>query len=144
MIGNQVRIVYISESNELLGNVQLQDLLERSIANNASKGITGLLIHRHREFVQILEGDRGVVEPLYDRIYCDQRHRNVNLLLREEGSAPHFSDWSMGFVSLEHEMIPSFADVLGGEHLNALRGDVSRVQRLIAGFTQERWRCWIG
>lgn len=141
--GNRVRIVYVSEARELLGNVQLQDLLDRSRRFNASKGVTGLLIHRGNEFFQILEGDRGVVDPLYDRIYCDSRHRNVHLLLREEDAESHFSNWSMGLVSLEEDMLPGLIDILGSEYLNSLRGDTSRVRALILGFSRERWRRWI-
>lgn len=144
LIGNRVRIVYVSESNGLLGNVQIQDLIDKSRIHNTSKGITGLLIHRCNEFFQVLEGDRSLVDALYDRIYCDTRHRNVHLLLREEDVEPLFTDWSMGFISLEQDMIPGFKDALGGENLRGLRDEASRVKALISGFNQERWRCWIG
>lgn len=144
LIGNRVRIVYVSETNGLFGNVQLQDLLERSRVHNENRRITGLLIHRGNEFFQVLEGDRSVVDELYDRIYCDLRHRNVHLLLREEDVAPLFSEWTMGYVSLEQEMIPGLKEVLGGDKLGALRGEITRVTALIHGFTQERWRRWIG
>lgn len=41
---------------------------------NARVDVTGMLLYHGRTFFQVLEGDRGVVEPLFDRIGKDKRH----------------------------------------------------------------------
>ena len=51
-------------------------------------------------FMQVLEGGRGAVSALYNRIAQDPRHRDIALLSYEEIGERSFSGWSMGQVSM--------------------------------------------
>ncbi len=65
--------------------------------NNTGKGLTGMLLHGNGTFLQVLEGEEAVVEPLLAVIERDPRHTNMKTLHRETISSRQYSDWSMGF-----------------------------------------------
>ena len=90
-------LVYTSEATQPIEREALFDLLRESRERNRQNGISGLLLHKNDQFIQVLEGEESLVKALYDRIRNDRRHKNVTAIL--EGSLPEreFSDWSMGF-----------------------------------------------
>lgn len=93
-------LVYTSSAAQPFTDGELSELLKGSRAGNRSVGITGLLLHRDGEFVQILEGDRDEVEHLMGRIVQDRRHRDVRILLKEPLHERRFARWTMGYESL--------------------------------------------
>ena len=50
--------------------------------------------------MQVLEGGRGAVNKLYNRIAADPRHSDVELLSYEEIAERRFAGWSMGQVNM--------------------------------------------
>lgn len=62
---------------------------------NARDGITGALICRHDVYLQLLEGERGMVQACFDRISRDDRHVNVRLIEGTDVPDRMFGDWSM-------------------------------------------------
>jgi hypothetical protein len=50
--------------------------------------------------MQVLEGGRGPVNALYNRIVTDARHEQVMLLHYEEVAERRFAGWTMGHVNL--------------------------------------------
>jgi hypothetical protein len=116
-------LVYTSSATQPFTEEELSELLESSRAGNRSRGITGLLLHRDGEFVQILEGDRDEVEHLMGRIVQDRRHRDVRILLKEPLHERRFAHWTMGYESLSAlDATPaegyrdSFDDLRMGDH----------------------------
>jgi hypothetical protein len=95
----------------------LVELLEQSRQHNGAHDITGLLVYRDQAFVQVLEGERSVVEALYAKIAVDPRHEDVVLITSEQQVKRNFPDWSMGF----HDSAPGsgrpdgYSDVLEGD-----------------------------
>ncbi|MDP3218628.1 MAG: BLUF domain-containing protein [Deltaproteobacteria bacterium] len=56
-------------------------LLRTCCATNARLGVTGVLLYRNGNFLQVLEGEEGVVRDLYLRIRLDPRHTGCITLL---------------------------------------------------------------
>jgi hypothetical protein len=50
-------------------------------------------------FLQVLEGEHGVIHQLYNAIAKDPRHWDAKLLL-DQAAPRNFSEWSMGFKAL--------------------------------------------
>ena len=75
-------------------------IMQTSHANNPRLGITGILCHSDRVFMQVLEGGRDQVNALYAKILHDPRHSDVMLLHYEEISERKYSCWTMGHVNL--------------------------------------------
>jgi hypothetical protein len=96
-----VRLLYVSRAVPALDHEELLAILRRSRANNPAQGITGALCFSGGIFLQVLEGGRGSVNRLYNRIVADARHSEVELLAYEEVGERRFAGWSMGQVNMQ-------------------------------------------
>jgi hypothetical protein len=95
-----VRLMYASRAVAAMDPEELHAILRQSRSHNAQHGITGLLCLSGGIFLQVLEGGRGPVNRLYNRIAADARHSDVELLLYEEISERRFAGWAMGQVNM--------------------------------------------
>lgn len=87
------------------------EILEKSEARNAVDAITGALVMTPDYYVQLLEGERRVVDARYHRICRDLRHSHVGLILFEEVDERLFPDWSMTAVDLsEGDLIAPYTE----------------------------------
>ena len=89
----------------------LVDILDKSEARNAVDAITGALVLTPDYYVQLLEGERRVVNACYQRICRDPRHNHVGLILFELIDERMFPDWSMTGVDLsEGDLIAPYTE----------------------------------
>ena len=124
-------LVYVSQAGRPMNNAELEAILAPSRAANTRLGITGLLVYRYSpdtdsgHFIQMLEGERGAVRALYDKIVRDSRHHTKIVL--GEGDMPErmFADWSMGFKNVDDAL---FATLPGHARLGTASFDPSRFQ----------------
>ncbi len=79
----------------------LAELLEQSRARNLRNRITGLLLYKNGNFMQVLEGDEAKVMKIFASIERDSRHKNVDVLRAEYIQYRDFPDWSMGFTNVD-------------------------------------------
>lgn len=93
-----VRLMYASRAVPAVDAEELQALLRQCRANNPAHGITGVLCFASGVFLQVLEGGRGAVNRLYNRIVADPRHTAVELLAYEDIDERRFAGWAMGQV----------------------------------------------
>ncbi len=90
-------IVYRSVQNPVIGQTEIQGLLELAKDFNRANNITGCLLLYNNEFVQYIEGDKQRVEALFENIKKDWRHSEVNLLISGHINAREFDNWSMAY-----------------------------------------------
>lgn len=95
-----VRLMYASRAVSAVDQGELVAILRKSKAHNPGLGITGVLCFSEGIFLQVLEGGRGAVNRLYNRIATDPRHADVELLSYEEIGERRFAGWSMGQVNM--------------------------------------------
>ena len=88
---------YLSQSKLDWTDEAIDQLLERSKQNNASRGITGAMIYANGYFMQLIEGPQIAVDELYSAIEADPRHEVLSLLHNQEIKDRHFSDWAMEY-----------------------------------------------
>lgn len=111
-------IVYASSAVRLFTRAELVDLLEASHKANIEHGITGMLLYRGGNFIQVIEGENQEVLQLYENIKADPRHKNVTLLTQDPITTRQFPDWSMGFRNLDKmtdEELAGFSDFLDND-----------------------------
>lgn len=88
------QLIYVSEpfgfDEAMLGGILVQ-----ARRNNPLLGITGCLVCRQDLYLQLLEGEAGAVEGLYDRIAGDDRHLAVERLHCTPVAERMFPDWAM-------------------------------------------------
>ena len=92
---------------------QLLALLQQSLTNNASSGITGMLLYGNETFLQALEGEEQVVDDLYHKIAKDPRHNDIRLLYRRTIQARQYSDWCMGFKRVSDKELQNIKGLKG-------------------------------
>lgn len=93
-------IVYLSSATELMGEGELEEILEVSRRNNTERNITGLLVYMDGSIIQLLEGEKEVVLATYRKIISDPRHTGVIKLKEGELESRNFPEWSMGYKSV--------------------------------------------
>ena len=122
---------------------ELTDLLIKARVRNESLGVSGMLVYHDGAFLQILEGDERVVDPLYERISRDWRHTNCALLLRSYTDHRSFEDWNMGFVDTDHEetkSLPGFSDFFEENFSSeAFLSDPSVSRAILLMFRSGKW-----
>lgn len=102
-----LRLVYASKINfEPATNGKaidpvIAEILTQSRRNNEPTNIGGVLCYGDGFFFQCLEGERGRVEQLYDRLLNDDRHREVTLLSKHPVPQRMFKLWSMKFMNVD-------------------------------------------
>ena len=131
-------LTYVSSAVELFSKSELERLLTVSRENNAKRGVTGMLLYKEGNFMQVLEGDEREVRTLYKKISADARHQNDIVLLQGPVAERQFPDWSMGFRDLDS---PEVRDTLGySGFLNTplsgreFSADPTRTQKLLLSF----------
>ena len=113
-------LIYVSTSEKLLNDEELLDILKASRENNSSKDVTGLLLYKGGNFMQVLEGPDEAVEALYEKIKADPRHKDVSVLSREQISARQFPAWEMAFQNLDNPEVrnePGYSQFLHDEFI---------------------------
>lgn len=136
-----IQLVYCSKATSPFTPRDLAQLLRVSRANNARHGITGMLLHDEGSFFQVLEGEEGVVGPLFEHIRQDPRHANIVIITQEPVPARAFGDWTMGYSELtaaELDSVLGVNDFFGNHHTFADLGE-SRAKKLLLGFKSGYW-----
>ena len=95
-----VQLLYASRPDPAISAEQMDEILLQSRRNNPPLGITGILCYTSDTFMQVLEGGRGPVNEVYNRIARDPRHRQIELLHYAEITERIFGNWTMGQVNL--------------------------------------------
>jgi hypothetical protein len=83
--------------------------------NNAKIGVTGMLLYKDGNFMQLIEGPGEPVRALHAKISIDPRHRGLMTLLQGHQEKREFQDWAMGFQSLDVvglRQLPGYSDIL--------------------------------
>ena len=104
-------LVYVSTGSSRFSPRELGDILAASRSNNAAIGVTGILLYRDGNLMQVLEGDEPAVRTLYERIEGDPRHHGVITVWETEEPERQFPDWSMAFRDLagvDEASVPGF------------------------------------
>lgn len=131
-------LVYVSSANTLFSPSELVDLLAQCHEQNATVGITGMLLYKDGNFMQVLEGEEEAVRALHSKISRDPRHQGLLTLAQGPLAERQFPDWSMGFRDLNAAnvlTIPGYNEFLStpltGKEFS---GDPTRCQKLLMMF----------
>jgi hypothetical protein len=131
-------LVYVSAATRPFSKPELVELLAKARAKNTRLGLTGMLLYKGGDFMQVLEGEEAVVRALFDTIGADPRHGHVMTLLDGPIAERQFQDWSMGFRNLEDDDVrgmPGFSEFMNRTFLDAkYRDNPGEAQALLAMF----------
>ncbi len=133
-------LLYISSAREPFTTKQLNKLLVSACRNNEREKVTGLLLYKSGNFMQLLEGSEDAVERIFLSVCNDARHSAVTVLQRSESTERMFPRWSMAWRDLDDPDIliqPGFSqfmnpNISAREHFE----NTNRAQRLLAYFKE--------
>lgn len=94
-------LIYVSSATKLMNDEELLFLLNQSRDNNLKLNITGMLLYKSGNFMQMLEGEKQTVLELFETIKKDERHKDVYTILTGDIEKRNFEDWSMGFCNMD-------------------------------------------
>ena len=92
------RLIYFSRqalADDEDHDLQIGQIITKSIVNNRRCNVTGLLLVHQDWFVQALEGPHAGVQATYERIVRDTRHRAAQILTAEAVDHRCFKSWNM-------------------------------------------------
>jgi len=104
-------LIYFSQSDKLMHDGNLLDILTRVKTLNRNHEITGMLLYMEGRFfsqiegrfMQVLEGREQSVKDVFERIKNDKRHHDIIVLKQSPILTRSFASWSMGFKSINLE-----------------------------------------
>jgi hypothetical protein len=111
-------LIYVSSSVRQLNDEELLDILKVSRENNSSNDVSGLLLYKGGNFMQVLEGPDDVVVSLFETIEQDPRHKGVSIISQEQIQTRQFPAWEMAFTNLDNPAIrnePGYSKFLHDE-----------------------------
>ena len=133
-------IIYVSSAVRLFSTTDLSLLLEVSRKNNVGRAVTGMLLYKDGNFMQVIEGEEPNVRALHGKLQLDPRHTGFLTLLEERITARNFQDWSMGFKNLNDPApleMEGYHDFRNVSFLNqAFSAQPSRAKKLLEVFRQ--------
>ncbi|WNM60233.1 phosphate-starvation-inducible PsiE family protein [Candidatus Nitrospira neomarina] len=137
-----IQITYLSSATRAMSQGDLEDILKTARENNARLGITGMLLYGNKTFIQILEGEEGVVDELVKTIKRDPRHTNFQIVKKKLIDQHEYADWSMGFKRVSGEDFEAVKGLEDFEEKNFntmfLGSHASLVDSLMDHFRKER------
>ncbi|MEM7790039.1 MAG: BLUF domain-containing protein [Verrucomicrobiota bacterium] len=142
-----LQIIYISAAVENFKINDLEKLLIRTRLKNEEREITGIILYVEGNIMQVIEGQKDVVESLFIDIENDCRHRHVTVMARERIERRDFAQFAMGFKRTHKNQIerrlPGFIEAveqgrLAKEQLSGLSKRVTVFLRSFAKTTKLR------
>ncbi|GAB4547959.1 MAG: BLUF domain-containing protein [Anaerolineales bacterium] len=113
-----ISLIYVSAAKKLLSDDELLDILRVSRKNNAQNEISGMLLYKGGNFMQVLEGPEEKVLQLYETIRKDARHKDARIISKEAIKSRQFEGWEMAFHNLDNPAVknePGFSEFLEDE-----------------------------
>lgn len=113
-----IQIAYLSSTLGLLTPADIADILNASREKNGQRGITGMLLYKGGNVIQVLEGEEAQVLPLFATIQKDPRHKGVMKLYQKNVAARDFPEWTMGFHDLsamDARQLEGFSKILDAD-----------------------------
>ena len=90
-------VVYASTALVPFSTNMLYQLLWQARKANHAREITGILLYHNNSFLQLLEGPEEAIQPLFERIYSDPRHK-PHVLNNWGITHRYYDEWLMSFV----------------------------------------------
>lgn len=114
------QIIYSSQAAEPMTALGLEKILIDARAGNEARGVTGALIYVDGVFLQIIEGDKDVVQGLMASITKDSRHTRVKVFSEMELSEPTFGSWRMAYLNASPEQMSAWAGLPGTTSIESI------------------------
>lgn len=90
-----IQVLYLSKISKEVPPFSVDDILSVSRKNNQLNEVTGILLSKNGEFLQLLEGEELNVHYTLKKIRDDKRHKDFKIVHEGEIQKKLFDNWSM-------------------------------------------------
>lgn len=98
IVGESMRLVmYISTTK---GIKHLSAILHEARHSNRMSKITGIMSYNDGHYLQVIEGPQGAIETLLKKLYKDNRHSNLRVVLDTQTDTRYFPNWGMSLIPI--------------------------------------------
>ncbi len=94
------RLIYSSSLKPHVDHTEIKKIHEVAEEQNRKLRVTGMLIFGNENFLQAIEGDRDVINSLYDKIFHDPRHHQLIIRSYQEINDRKFNRFAMKLILL--------------------------------------------
>jgi hypothetical protein len=101
--GDLVSVLYVSSATKEMTPPELLDMLTNIREKNKRQEITGMLLYRGGNFLQVIEGPETAVDGLLNSLESDPAHCGMIVLYRSPIAVREFGDWRMAFRDINNE-----------------------------------------
>ena len=81
-------------------STDLENIIHQAKINNPIHNVSGVLFFHNNRFLQIIEGDKNIIDQLKLNITKDSRHKEIQQLFYEPILSKSFSNWNMDTFNL--------------------------------------------
>lgn len=131
------RLVYTSRASSEISEQMLFSILLQARERNRAQQVTGLLLYKDNEFLQLLEGPPEQVQDIYASISRDPRHTDLHILVDEHVPIRMFADWQMGVAQVTDQTLrthPGYSVFLDQRFAGCTVAHRDEVMRLLMAF----------
>ncbi len=111
-------ICYVSTASEDVEIEEIKDLLDKTAQYNNKHDIRGVFLYAEGNFFQILEGEKDLVEELFEEIKKDDRHKNIIQVVGKNMKHGAFDGFKAEMVKesqkLDHELVKEYMEQVEG------------------------------
>lgn len=117
----------------------LKDILDTARENNPKHDITGVLFYDKGQFIQVLEGEKEVIERLLSTIKEDERHDEVEILMDHQIKDRELDQWNMKAFDLsstsetDWSLLKEFRNI----YLQNFKVSATQIIKLLQRFIQD-------
>ncbi len=83
-------------------------IAQHAALHNAATGLSGVLLYSPDHYMQVLEGERALINDLLWRLYRDSRHAEMELISFTPVDNRLFGPTPMRLCQVEADQVPSF------------------------------------
>lgn len=93
-------ILYVSTAVHTPKAQEIRHLVKKARARNVEAGVTGILLHHDKSFMQYIEGDVDQLERIYQIIRNDKLHQGLSVIVHKPIDHREFPEWAMAYKCL--------------------------------------------
>ncbi len=134
------QIVYSSKATRPMKSTDLEQILVDARTGNDARNVTGALVYVDGVFLQVLEGEREVLDALVACIRDDDRHDCMKVFHEAGIPARAFKDWRMAYLSPDVADMSRWSGLEGtgtiDELLRHVHRDTQRVPKILVSIVE--------
>lgn len=92
-------ISYVSTAQKDLQEEGVKNIMNEADGFNNRENISGILLYNERNFFQLIEGEKEIIQDLYEKIKLDRRHLDIIKFLETPVSIPPFDGYLAEFIT---------------------------------------------